>query len=169
MLQPRTLEVRRSCGKSDVRFLLVDRIIALEAGKSIEAEKLLAASEELFADHFPGFAVVPGVLLTEMMAQAAGKCLNAERRARGNAMLVEIRNARFREWARPDETIRLFAGIEQNQDQVAVARCHAEVRGRKICTAQLMFAFKPIVDLSPSYRDAVLENYLEQHPTNTKG
>ena len=143
-----------------MRFLLVDRILALEAGKSITAEKVLVSGEELFRDHFPGFPVVPGVLLTEMMAQAAGKCLNAERRPRGNAMLIEIRNARFREWARPDETIRLFAQIEQNQQRVAVAQCHAEVAQKKVCSATLMFAFKPIAEFAPHYRDAVLEDYL---------
>ena len=61
-----------------MRFLMVDRIVSLEPGVSIEAEKTLDASEELFRDHFPGFPVVPGVLLTEMMAQAAGKCVDAE-------------------------------------------------------------------------------------------
>ena len=86
-----------------MRFLLIDRIVTLDPGKSIEAETVLSASEELFGDHFPGFPVVPGVLLTEMMGQAAGKCLSADKPERGNAMLVEIRNARFRHWARPDE------------------------------------------------------------------
>ena len=152
-----------------MRFLLVDHIISLVPGRSIEAEKVLARTEELFADHFPGFPVVPGVLLTEMMAQSAGKCLNAERRPRGNAMLIEIRNARFREWARPDERIRLHAQIDQNQDRVAVASCHAQIDGRKICTAQLMFAFKPIAEFAPGYKDVVLEDYLAHNPPNTMG
>lgn len=62
-----------------MRFLLVKSIVSLVPGESIEARMSLPASEELFRDHFPGFPVVPGVLLTEMMAQAAGKCLNAQR------------------------------------------------------------------------------------------
>jgi 3-hydroxyacyl-[acyl-carrier-protein] dehydratase len=53
-------------------------------GQTIRAEKYVAADEDYFADHFPGFPVVPGVLLTEMMAQAAGKCLNAP--AEGNTL-----------------------------------------------------------------------------------
>ena len=143
-----------------MRFLLVDRIIALDPGKSIEAETTMSASAELFGDHFPGFPVVPGVLLTEMMGQAAGKCLGAAQPERGNVMLVEIRNARFRQWARPGDAIRLFARIEQNLPQLAVAQCHAEVGGAKICTAQLMFAFKPHSDFAPNMRDHVLEEYL---------
>lgn len=152
-----------------MRFLLVDRILALEPGKSIEAEKSLPASEELFRDHFPGFAVVPGVLLTEMMAQAAGKCLNAQRLPRGNAMLVEIRNAKFRSWVRPDEAIRLHASIERNEEKFAVAKCHAEVGGRKACSAELLFSFMPVADFSPDYCDDVLDAFIAEQPTNRKG
>lgn len=144
-----------------MRFLLVDRIVNLEPGISIEAEKSLPSSEELFRDHFPGFPVVPGVLLTEMLAQAAGKCLNAQRLPRGNAMLVEVRNAKFRAWVRPDEVIRLHARIERDSEQYAIAKCHADVHGAKVCTAELMFSFMPVDRFAPDYQDAVLADYLD--------
>jgi 3-hydroxyacyl-[acyl-carrier-protein] dehydratase len=143
-----------------MRFLLVDRILKLEPGVSVEAQKSLPASEELFQDHFPGFPVVPGVLLTEMMAQATGKCLNAQKLPRGNAMLVEVRNAKFRRWVKPDEIISLFATIESNQEQFATAKCHAEVDGRKVCSAELLFSFRPIAEFAPDYRDLVLEEFM---------
>jgi 3-hydroxyacyl-[acyl-carrier-protein] dehydratase len=147
-----------------MRFLLVKRIVSLTPGESIEAEMSLPASEELFQDHFPGFPVVPGVLLTEMMAQAAGKCLNAQRLPRGNAMLVEVKSARFRQWVKPDDLIGLFATIESNQGDFATARCHAAVGGRKACSAELLFAFRPIAQFSPDYRDVVLEDWLARNP-----
>ena len=56
-----------------MRFVLLDRVISLEPGRSIHAVKTMPEDEELFLDHFPGFPVVPGVLLVEMMAQAAGQ------------------------------------------------------------------------------------------------
>lgn len=145
-----------------MRFLLVDRIVSLEPGKSVQAEKTMSADEELFLDHFPGFPVVPGVLLTEMMGQAAGKALNAQRLPRGNAMLAEIRSARFRQWVRPGQLIELHASITQNRDAFAVAECHAIVGGRKVCSAELMLSFTPIEQLSPGYRDEVLESFLAQ-------
>ena len=91
-----------------MRFILVDRILALEPG-SIRAEKTLAPDEELFRDHFQGSQSLPGVLLTEMMAQAAGKCLDAERRPRGKPMLAQIRTAG--EWVRPGETAEIVATV----------------------------------------------------------
>lgn len=145
-----------------MRFLLVDRILSLDPGLYIEAEKTLPASEELFQDHFPGFPVVPGVLLTEMMAQAAGKCLNAQRLPRGNAMLVEVRNARFRIWVKPDEAIRLHARIESNQEAIALAKCHAEVAGKRVCSAELLFSFMPVSGFAAGHRDEVLESFLAQ-------
>jgi 3-hydroxyacyl-[acyl-carrier-protein] dehydratase len=147
-----------------MRFLLVNRIVALVPGVSIEAEMSLPASEELFQDHFPGFPVVPGVLLTEMMAQAAGKCLNAQRLPRGYAMLGEVRNAKFRAWVRPGETIGLHANIETLRDAFAVARCHAVVSGRKVCSAELLFSFLPAAQFAPAYRDELLERWLKEHP-----
>jgi len=149
-----------------VRFILVDRIRALEPGKSIRAEKTLSPDEELFKDHFPGFPVVPGVLLTEMMAQAAGKCLDAERRPRGKPMLAQIRSASFREWVRPGETAEIVATVLGSQNDVATARCHVEVSGRKVCSADLLFAFMPTESFSADWRDEVLERYLSEQ---TKG
>lgn len=145
-----------------MRFLLVDRILELEPGHMAVAEKSLPATEELFLDHFPGFPVVPGVLLIEMMGQTAAKALNAQRLSRGQAMLGEVRSARFRHWVKPDEVIRLSATIERNQDDFAIAKCQAEVAGRKVGSAELLFVFMPPEQLAPEYRDAVLEDYLLQ-------
>jgi len=144
-----------------MRFLLVDRIRALEPGKSIQAEKTLSPTEELFQDHFPGFPVVPGVLLTEMMAQATGKCLDAERRPRGKAMLAQIRSASFRDWVRPGETAEITSIVISSRDDVATARCHIEVAGRKVCSAELLFAFVPADRFAP-VRDEVLERFMAE-------
>lgn len=143
-----------------MRFLLVDRILSLAPGESIVAEKMLPAGEELFRDHFPGFPVVPGVLLTEMMGQAAAKCLKVARQGRDNPMLAEIRNAKFRAWVRPDEVIRLEATIESHQEKFAVAKCQASVEGRKACSAELLFSFVPVGQFAPELRDEVLERFL---------
>jgi 3-hydroxyacyl-[acyl-carrier-protein] dehydratase len=143
-----------------MRFLFVDRILELRPGQSIKAEKYISPEEDYFKDHFPGFPVVPGVLLTEMMAQAAGKCLDAEGSPRGKAMLAQIRSAGFREWVRPGQTALIRAEIKVNRDQYAAATCSVEVSGTKIGNADLLFAFLPLENFAFDFRDEVLENFL---------
>jgi 3-hydroxyacyl-[acyl-carrier-protein] dehydratase len=147
-----------------MRFILVDRIFELEPGKRIKASKRLPADEEIFRDHFPGFPVVPGVLLTEMMAQAAGKCLDAEGIHPGRAMLGKIRSASFREWVKPDEDAIIHAEVVQNQPTFATANCFVEVDGKQVCSADLFFVFTPHDQFAPGYRDEILDAYWKENP-----
>lgn len=145
-----------------MRFLMVDRICELDPGRSIRAEKTFSADEDFFRDHFPGFPVVPGVLLTEVMAQAAGKCLDAERHPRGKAMLMEIKSARFRGWVRPDELITVVATISASRDEFATADCYIEVNGGRKCSAIIRAAFVPMSQLGADFHDKVLEDFMTQ-------
>src|SRR5512143_987710 len=147
-----------------MRFILVDRIHELDPGKRIIASKTLPASEELFRDHFPGFPVVPGVLLTEMMAQAAGRCLDAEGTHPGRAMLGKINGASFREWVKPDQEIVLHAKITQNRPTYATADCFAEVEGKKVCSAELFFVFAQHEQLAPGNQDEILGAFWRANP-----
>ncbi len=145
-----------------MRFLFVDRILELVPGKSIAAEHVFAAEEDFFRDHFPGFPVVPGVLLTEMMGQTAAMCLNAESRetGRGKAMLAQIRSASFRDWVKPGEKAIVTAEIRSSRPEFATASCRVEIGGRQVCSAELFFSFLPPGNLAPGYREEVLESFL---------
>lgn len=145
-----------------MRFILVDRILEMVPGQSIRAVKHIRPDEDYFNDHFPGFPVVPGVLLTEMMAQATGKCLDAEDVDRGKAMLAKITAANFREWVRPGEDCILCAQIRKSRARFATADAWVEVQGRQVCSAELMFSFMPLDRFAPNYRDTVLEDYLSK-------
>jgi 3-hydroxyacyl-[acyl-carrier-protein] dehydratase len=147
-----------------MRFILIDRIISLSPGQDIAAVRVIPPDDDYFRDHFPGFPVVPGVLLTEMMGQAAAKTLDAERRARGKAMLARILSASFRQWVRPGEEVMLHAAITSNTDRYATADCRAAVNERNVAQAKLFFAFLPIESFAPDYRDDVLEAYLAGQP-----
>lgn len=146
-----------------MRFILVDSIVSLVAGERVVALRHIAPDDDYFQDHFPGFPVVPGVLLTEMMAQASGKCLDAQRLPRGKAMLARILSASFRQWVRPGDTVELHGTIVANQDRFATAECEARVAGRVAAQARLFFAFMPQDQFAPNHRDEVLEAYLAQH------
>jgi len=148
-----------------MRFILIDRIHELDPGCEIIASKTLPSNEELFRDHFPGFPVVPGVLLTEMMAQAAGRCLDADGTHPGRAMLGKINGANFREWVKPDQEIILHAKITQNRPTYAKADCFAEVEGKKVCSAELFFVFAPHEQFAADYQDEILAAYWSTHPS----
>lgn len=149
-----------------MRFILVDKILELIPGKTIKAVKTLQSGEDVFRDHFPGFPVVPGVLLTEMMAQAAGKCLDAEKSHPGKAMLGKIESAAFRQWVGPDQTAVIHAQIEANRRDYAKARCFIEVEGRRVCSADLFFVFVPQEQFAADYVDEVLDAYLSTSATD---
>lgn len=148
-----------------MRFLLVDRIVELEPGRRVVATRRVPENEELFQDHFPGFPVMPGVLLVEMMGQAAAKCLDAEQgNGRGKAMLAKILGASFRDWVRPGDDTTTHAEIVVNEARYATAECKLDVGGRSVAQTKLMFTFMPIEKFAPGIRDLQLEAWLAQRP-----
>ena len=142
-----------------MRFILIDEILEADPGRSIKGIKYISPEEDYFQDHFPGFPVVPGVLLLEMMAQTAGKCLMLENSERGKPMLGKITNANFRNWVKPGETVTMTAEIQASQPQFATARGTAEVGSRKVASAEFLFSFVPASQFA-NYREEALERYL---------
>jgi 3-hydroxymyristoyl/3-hydroxydecanoyl-(acyl carrier protein) dehydratase len=94
-----------------------------------------------------------------MMAQAAGKCLDAEDTQRGKAMLARINQASFRDWVRPGALALIFAEIRTSRPQFATALCRVDIEGKTVCSAELFFSFVPSSQFTPGYRDEILERY----------
>ncbi len=118
-------QARRS--EIKVKFVLVDRIVALEPGRRIVARKALSLAEEYLADHFPTFPVMPGVLMVEAMTEAAGWLLQATHDFAYSTMeLAEVRNVTYKNFVRPGEVLE----IEVTARQIAPGRSEFDGIGR---------------------------------------
>ena len=93
-------------------FLLVDRIVEVEVGKRIVAIKNVTVNEPFFAGHFPGYPIMPGVLLCEAVVQAGGilarlTSTEVDDQTQMLAMLTSLDRVRFRQKVTPGDQLRL--------------------------------------------------------------
>lgn len=127
-------------------FLLVDRVLELEPGKSIRALKNVSVNEPFFNGHFPEKPVMPGVLIIEALAQATG--LLGFRTMDENPsddilyMLVAVDKARFKRQVEPGDQLILEAEIIRRKGIMWVFNTKATVNGKLAASAELMCAAK---------------------------
>ena len=126
-----------------MRFVLVDRFLSVDVGRSATALKTFRPEDPVFEDHFPGFPVVPGVLLTEAMGQTAGWALAARLAPERFPLLLMVEKAKFRRFVRPGEEIRLEAEVDERRAGAWSARARASVRGERAAEARLVFHAVP--------------------------
>ncbi len=109
-------------------FLLVDRVIDIQPGKSIVALKNVTCNESFFEGHFPEIKIMPGVLIIEAVAQAGGILLyhSIPDPMKKLVVLSKIQNARFRKIVTPGDQLRLEAEFVKLKARV----CH--IRGRAL-------------------------------------
>ena len=146
-----------------MRWLLVDRIESLIPGESAIGYKRYPADAPFFADHFPGFPVVPGVLIMESLAQVAGKLIGyTVRKERGDwpfPILSMANNVKFRKFVRPDQDIQLEAKLTALREEMAAVQVRARI-GRKVhAQAEQIFVFNavPLEDPAAMARVEALE------------
>jgi 3-hydroxyacyl-[acyl-carrier-protein] dehydratase len=123
-------------------FLLVDRILEIEAGKRIVALKNVTINEEFFVGHFPSRPVMPGVLIIEALAQAGGVLLLHDRPAEQRKLvyLTTIERARFRRPVVPGDQLRLEVQVMQLRERFARLGGKAIVDGQTVAEATVSSA-----------------------------
>jgi 3-hydroxyacyl-[acyl-carrier-protein] dehydratase len=98
-----------------MRFSLVDRITELQPGQSITALKNLSSAEEYLADHFPGFPVMPGVLMLETLVQTGAWLMRRTEDFRYSTVLLkESRAVKFNSFVTPGRTLLVTATVQKN-------------------------------------------------------
>ena len=125
-------------------FLLVDRVLECEAGKHVVALKNVTYNEPFFTGHCPHRPVMPGVLIIEALAQAAGilafKTVNVVPDLNTRFYFVAIDNARFRKPVEPGDQLILKVTLKRAFKGIWKFDAVAEVDGKEVASAELMVA-----------------------------
>jgi 3-hydroxyacyl-[acyl-carrier-protein] dehydratase len=124
-------------------FLLVDRVLEFEPGVSAVGELDVAHDMFWVPGHFPEYAVMPGVLIVEALAQAGAVALLSLPDNQGKlAFFGGIDKVRFKRQVVPGETLRLECTITKTRGPIGFGEAKASVNGEIACLGELMFAIK---------------------------
>lgn len=120
-------------------FLLIDKILELEAGKSARGLKNVTVNEPFFPGHFPGHPIMPGVLIIEAMAQVGGVlAFKSAQVANKVVYFMGIDGARFRQPVMPGDTLELLLTVKRSRGTVWVFKGEAFVGKNLVAEAELM-------------------------------
>lgn len=150
-----------------MRFIFVDRLVAVEPARSIETLKNVSATEDVFADHFPGYPILPGALIVEAFQQAAQLLIAMTHEFATVGRLTRLSRVAFRRLVRPGDQLRLRCDV-RSASTTWVLAAKAEVDGRAVATATLEYALEEARADTPAGEQAerlrVLARELQQAP-----
>ncbi|KEP27624.1 MULTISPECIES: 3-hydroxyacyl-ACP dehydratase FabZ [Bacillus] len=127
-------------------FLLVDRILEVEGEKRAVGIKNVTVNEEFFNGHFPGYPVMPGVLIVEALAQVFGVIMLGKEENKGKiGLFAGIDGCRFKRQVKPGDQLRLEVEVTRLRGPVAKGKAVATVDGEVACEAELTFSIGPKV------------------------
>ena len=125
-------------------FQLIDRIIDLNlAEKTISAEAQVPQQNTIFEGHFPGYPIMPGVLLIESMAQTSGWLLLGLMKFERMPFLAAVKEAKMRGFVAPGELLTIEASVVHEGSGYAITDAKVKVGGKLRCNATLTFSHVP--------------------------
>ncbi|MFB9327024.1 3-hydroxyacyl-ACP dehydratase FabZ [Paenibacillus aurantiacus] len=124
-------------------FLLVDRILEVEAGKRAVGLKNVTMNEPFFTGHFPEYAVMPGVLIVEALAQVGTVAILMVEANKGKiGFFAGIDNFRFRGQVTPGDTLILEVEITRLKGPIGKGQATAKVGDKVVAEGEIMFALQ---------------------------
>jgi 3-hydroxyacyl-[acyl-carrier-protein] dehydratase len=122
-------------------FEMIDHVPAFDReGRTLLAHARVPMESPVFEGHFPGHPLVPGVLLTETMAQASGYLLLALNRLSHMPFLMGVDEARFRHFVTPGQDLVVEATFDQEGSGYAATKAKIRIEGKMVASASLRFA-----------------------------
>lgn len=133
-----------------MRFTLLDRVLAIEPGRSITAIKTVSLAEEYLADHFPRFPVLPGVLMLEAMTQAAAWTIRlGEDFAHSMVVLRTAKNVKYGDFVQPGRVLTVTAEVTAHDEKTTSVKASGTVGDRTSLTARLVLERYNMADRVP--------------------
>src|ERR1700734_3881866 len=125
-------------------FQLIDRIIDLKIDeKTITVEAQVPQHNTIFEGHFPGYPIMPGVLLIESMAQTSGWLLLALMKFERMPFLAAVKEAKMRGFVAPGELLTIHASLVHEGSGYSITEAKVRVDGKLKCTTTLTFTHIP--------------------------
>jgi 3-hydroxyacyl-[acyl-carrier-protein] dehydratase len=139
--------------RAHVKFVLVDHLISLEPGKRIVMAKNVSMAEEYLADHFPGFPVLPGVLMLEAAIQTAAWLVRSGSDfAHSLVVLREVRGVRYGTFVSPGQTLTITADAVEIGPARSDFKIKGTVGGATAVQARLELAHLNLADTDPALK-----------------
>src|SRR5258708_9978574 len=131
-----------------MRWIWIDRFLEFQSGKSARAVKNLSFAEDYFADHFPGYPIMPATLILEGLAQTGGILVGEVNDFREKVILAKIPWSRFARDARAGEQLVYDTEILHLRPEGAAVQVRASVNGALVAEAEIFFAHLDTLPIS---------------------
>jgi len=137
-----------------MRFTLIDRIVALEPGKRIEVVKNLTMAEEYLAEHFPGFPVMPGVLMLEAVTQAGAWLIRGTEGFQHSVILLkEAKAVKYGHFVTPGKQLRLSCEWVSEAGRLVTLKAKGELSGANSISCRVVLERFNLTELGEGYAD----------------